>query len=89
MRRVKVIISGRVQGVYFRYFTVKKAQELGIVGSVRNLDDGRVEAIAQAEPKALERFLAWCHKGPITARVDKVEQSELTVDITLTDFVRN
>ena len=89
MRRVKVIISGRVQGVYFRYFTVRKAKELGVVGSVRNLDDGRVEAIAQADEAVLKKFIAWCHKGPATARVDKVELSELGVDVTLTDFVRN
>lgn len=88
MRRVKLIISGRVQGVYFRYFTVRKAKELGVVGSVRNLDDGRVEAIAQADDAVLKKFIAWCHQGPVTARVDKVEQSELGVDVTLTDFVR-
>jgi acylphosphatase len=89
MRRVKVLVSGRVQGVYFRYFTQRKAKELGVVGSVRNLDDGRVEIIAQAEATTLQAFLRWCDKGPKTARVDSLHITELDVDIALTDFVRN
>jgi len=89
MRRVKILVAGRVQGVYFRYFTERKAKELGVLGSVRNLDDGRVEIIAQAEAATLEAFLRWCDKGPKTARVDNVHISELGVDVALTDFVRN
>jgi acylphosphatase len=88
MRRVKIIVEGRVQGVYFRYFTENKAKESNVFGSVRNLDDGRVEIIAQAERATLEAFIRWCHKGPITARVDEVEISELDFDETLTAFTR-
>lgn len=88
MRRVKIIVSGRVQGVYFRYFTQNKAKELGVCGSVRNLDDGRVEIIAEAETVILEDFILWCHKGPITARVDKVEMTDLESRELLTGFVR-
>lgn len=88
MRRVKILVAGRVQGVYFRYFTQRKAKELGVLGNVRNLDDGRVEIIAQAESMVLQKFISWCHKGPKTARVDNVESSELSIDVTLTDFVR-
>lgn len=76
-RTVKIIVSGRVQGVYFRRFTKNKAQDLGIKGSVTNLDAGRVQIIAQAEADRLEPFIQWCHKGPITARVDSVELIEL------------
>jgi acylphosphatase len=72
-RTVKIQISGRVQGVYFRRFTKNKAHDLGVKGSVKNLEDGRVEIIAQAEANVLEPFIQWCHKGPITARVDSVE----------------
>lgn len=72
-RTVKIQISGRVQGVYFRRFTKNKAQDLGVKGTVRNRDDGRVEIIAQADADILEPFILWCHKGPITARVDQVE----------------
>lgn len=89
MRRVKIIVAGRVQGVYFRYFTQKEAEKLGMVGNVRNLDDGRVEIIAEADNDVLEKFIRWCHKGPITARVDEVEISELARDEPLTGFVRN
>lgn len=88
MRRVKIIVAGRVQGVYFRYFTENKAKELNVLGSVRNLDDGRVEIIAQADHITLEAFIRWCHKGPITARVDKVEISELEFEESFTAFIR-
>jgi acylphosphatase len=76
IRTVKLLISGRVQGVFFRKFTKQKANELDIFGTVRNLDDGSVEVIAQAEADKLEAFIQWCHKGPITARVDKVDMVE-------------
>lgn len=89
MRRVKILVSGRVQGVYFRYFTERKAEELRIMGSVRNLDDGRVEIIAEADDETLNAFIGWCHKGPITARVDSMDISELVGDKPLTAFVRN
>lgn len=88
MRRVKIIVSGRVQGVYFRYFTQNKAKELGVLGSVRNLEDGRVEIIAEAEQAVLNDFIHWCHKGPITARVDTVEITDLERNELLTGFVR-
>ncbi|MBM4206865.1 MAG: acylphosphatase [Gammaproteobacteria bacterium] len=77
MRTVRLIISGRVQGVYFRRFTKHKAHDLGINGTVCNRADGSVEIIAQAEAGKLEPFIKWCHKGPITARVDKVEIKDL------------
>lgn len=88
MRRVKIIVAGRVQGVYFRHFTQKEAEKLGVRGSVRNLDSGHVEIIAEADEAILEKFIRWCHKGPITARVDSVEISELPRDKPLTAFVR-
>lgn len=75
-RTVKIQITGRVQGVYFRRFTQKKAHGLGIKGTVRNMEDGRVEIIAHAEASILEPFIQWCYKGPITARVDHVELIE-------------
>jgi acylphosphatase len=77
IRTVNILISGRVQGVYFRRFTKNKADALGVKGTVRNREDGRVEIIAQAENDTLEAFVKWCHKGPITARVDHVELTEI------------
>jgi acylphosphatase len=89
MRRVKIIVAGRVQGVYFRYFTERKAEEMGVAGSVKNLDSGHVEIIAEADDETLNAFIRWCHKGPITARVDSVDISELASDTPLIGFVRN
>ena len=77
IRTVNILISGRVQGVYFRRFSKNKADALGVKGTVRNREDGRVEIIAQAENDTLEVFIKWCHKGPITARVDHVELIEV------------
>jgi acylphosphatase len=77
MRPVKLLISGRVQGVFFRKFTKQKADALNVFGTVRNLDDGRVEIIALSETSNLESFIQWCHRGPIIARVDQVTITEL------------
>ena len=76
-RSIRLLVSGRVQGVYFRVFTQKKAQQLDIKGCVRNMPDGRVEIMAQADNNTLEQLIKWCQKGPITARVDHVEMIEL------------
>ncbi|MEE7626638.1 acylphosphatase [Methylobacter sp. Wu8] len=86
MRKVKILVSGRVQGVYFRLFTQNKAKHFGIKGSAKNLADGRVEIIAEAGSLAIEKFIKWCHKGPITARVDHVEITELEPGELLTSF---
>ena len=79
-RTVKLIISGRVQGVFFRKSAKEKADELGVKSIVRNLDSGEVEVIAQANGYAMERFIEWCHQGPMLARVDKVETTEFVDD---------
>jgi acylphosphatase len=77
-RTVKLIVSGRVQGVFFRKSTKEKADQLGVKGTVRNLESCEVEVVAQADAAALERFIEWCRQGPLLARVDKVEITELT-----------
>ena len=86
MRRVKILVCGRVQGVYFRMFTQNKAKHLGIKGCARNLPDGRVEIIAEADTGSIEKLIKWCHKGPATARVDQVEITELEPDEVFTSF---
>jgi acylphosphatase len=86
MRKVKILVSGRVQGVYFRLFTQNKAKHFAVKGTVRNLPDGRVEIIAEAEPIIIDKFIQWCRKGPVTARVDHVEVTELEPDEALTSF---
>ena len=77
MRRVHVYISGLVQGVAFRWFVRRMARELGVKGWVRNLPDGRVEAVFEGDERAVERMVELCRVGPPAARVDKVRvQSE-------------
>lgn len=73
IHQLQVIIEGRVQGVGFRYATCARAEQLGLCGWVRNLPDGRVEALFEGDQGALETMLDWCHKGPALARVRKVE----------------
>ena len=71
--RAHVFISGLVQGVFFRSSTCGEAQKLGVKGFVRNLPDGRVEAVFEGEKEKVEKIVAWCRKGPPTAWVEKVE----------------
>ena len=71
--RVRLQISGRVQGVYFRASTVKQAQRLGITGWVRNCLDGSVEVVAEGEKAELEKLISWCRKGPSGALVKDVQ----------------
>ncbi len=73
-KRGHVIISGRVQGVYFRSHTRNKALELGLSGWVSNLDDGRVEAVFEGDKIAVKQMIEWCHVGEGYASVDEVEE---------------
>ena len=71
--RVHVFVSGKVQGVFFRSSTEDMAQKLSISGWVRNLADGRVEAVFEGETGAVEKMLEWCRKGPEYAKVADLE----------------
>ncbi|MDR2011844.1 MAG: acylphosphatase [Rhodanobacter sp.] len=77
MLTARFLVSGRVQGVYFRASTRSRARTLGLSGHARNLPDGRVEVVASGAPQALAELEAWLHQGPPAARVDKVEREEL------------
>jgi acylphosphatase len=70
--RAHVLVSGRVQGVYYRANTRDTAREHGVDGWVRNLDDGRVEAVFEGDRESVEALVAWCHEGSPRARVDDV-----------------
>lgn len=70
--RSHVLVSGRVQGVGFRATTRRHADEHGVDGWVRNLDDGRVEAVFEGSPDAVEAMVAFCGEGSRAARVDDV-----------------
>lgn len=69
-------ITGRVQGVGFRYYMQRKAQELGVTGWVRNRRDGGVEALIQGNPEAVETLIAWARRGPQSAVVSGVNIAE-------------
>jgi acylphosphatase len=71
--RAHVLISGRVQGVSFRAYARDRARTAGVEGWIRNLSDGRVEAIFEGTRPAVQRLLSWCYSGPTLASVEKVE----------------
>ncbi len=75
LKRAHVFISGRVQGVGFRYNTVYMAQRLDLTGWVRNLWDGRVEAVFEGPAEVVEQAVAWCRHGERPARVEQVNIS--------------
>ncbi len=72
MERVHILVSGKVQGVNFRAYTVEKGRELGVKGWVRNLDDGRVEILVEGEENKIENLIRFCHSGSPSARVKEV-----------------
>lgn len=73
MKSLRLLISGRVQGVCFRAAARRQAGLLGLAGYARNLADGRVEIAAEGEEEALKSFLRWAYRGPSGARVDDLE----------------
>jgi acylphosphatase len=74
--RRRVVVHGRVQGVFFRDSVRRLAQQHGVSGSVENRWDGSVEAVFEGEEDAVERLVAFCRKGPRGAEVESVEVSE-------------
>jgi acylphosphatase len=80
-------IHGRVQGVYYRGWTVETAQQLGLDGWVRNRSDGSVEALMVGPAKAVEALITACHQGPPAAQVDHVDVEEAQ-GIISTGFVQ-
>ena len=75
-RCVRVIVKGRVQGVFYRGSTQQEAQRLGLTGWVRNLQDGSVEFVAEGPSDAIDALLAWAHRGPDMAAVSSVEVTD-------------
>lgn len=72
MKAVQARVTGRVQGVSFRWYAQEQARRLGVVGWVRNEPDGSVLLHAEGEDEAVDALVAWCHEGPGTARVEHV-----------------
>ena len=82
-----VIISGRVQGVWFRASTRKKAQEIGLTGWVKNTEDGKVEAVFEGEEDKVEKMISWCHLGPPFAKVEEVVVKKQEKIVGFEDFL--
>ncbi|MEK6973532.1 MAG: acylphosphatase [archaeon] len=86
IKRVHIIVSGRVQGVFFRAFAKQAADSLGLKGFVRNLQNGSVEAIAQGAEEKLNEFLKQLKKGPQASMVDSVTFEFENADKEFKDF---
>jgi acylphosphatase len=84
--RRRIVISGLVQGVAFRYYTRAKARQAGATGWVRNLPDGQVEALIEGNPVVVEEVIGWCRKGPPASRVDRVKVFEEPATGEFSDF---
>lgn len=81
-----IFISGRVQGVGFRHFTRKNAEALGVKGWVKNLSDGRVEAIFQGSEEQIQKLIQRCKKGPVASYVQDIEMEKDSGDEDFEDF---
>ena len=77
MARKRALVSGTVQGVFFRDSCRREAQRLGVGGSARNLEDGRVEVVAEGDDDAVQALIDWCRKGSAQAKVESVEVEDL------------
>ena len=84
--RVHVFITGIVQGVFFRLQTANKADKIGIVGWIKNLQDGRVEAVFEGEKEAIEEIISFCKRGPPRALVKNIEVQRETYSGEYKDF---
>jgi len=72
-KKIHLLISGNVQGVFYRMNAKNKADELSLTGWVRNTSDGKVEVLAEGKERDLKEFIKWCYNGSEGAKVDKVE----------------
>jgi len=86
-KSIHVIISGRVQGVFFRMETLRTANRYGVCGWVRNLPDGRVEAVFEGMPENVNQVLVWCKTGPPMAAVADVTIEEMAGTAGLREFI--
>ena len=82
----RFIVRGRVQGVGFRYFAIRAADECGVVGTVRNMPDGSVEAVAEGSPKAITEFKQILEHGPTMGYVSSVDELRLEPTGRYKDF---
>jgi len=86
MQAWHIVVSGKVQGVYYRVSAAKKAEALGVKGWVRNLPNGDVEMLAQADESKLKALFDWCHEGPRLAKVATVHRLKVPLNSKLVAF---
>lgn len=86
MKKVRTIVAGRVQGVWYRARTRDKAVGLGVTGFVRNLPDGTVEIVAQGDDNQVDALMDWARQGPPMAEVSGLRISEVSEDEELATF---
>jgi acylphosphatase len=86
LARVHVIVSGRVQGVAFRWYAQREAEDRGLTGWVRNRRNGRVEVCVEGERSEVAEFAEWMRRGPMLARVDEVEETWAQASGEFADF---
>ena len=87
MKTIKIIVSGRVQGVSYRMYTRQKARQLGVKGYVRNLRNGDVEIVAAGEDEAIDKLIKWSKSGSPSAVVSNVKVETITDKVEeFTDF---
>ena len=86
-RQVYIVITGKVQGVGFRYFVLHKAEELKITGWVKNTFDGKIEIEALGESKDINTFIDWMKIGPARAIIRTFSVSDITPERTFTHFI--
>ena len=77
MKRVKIIISGNVHGIFFRAFIKDRANELGLTGYVRNTEDKKIEAIVEGHELKINKLIEHCKEGPIGSKIEKVTTTTL------------
>jgi acylphosphatase len=84
--RMHVFVSGTVQGVFFRQNTKRQAEGFGVKGWVRNLPDGRVEAVLEGEESAVKKLVEYCRHGPSSAKVENIEVTYEHYKAEFSDF---
>lgn len=87
MRRIRIVVRGKVHGVGFRYYTDEQAQRLSLTGFVCNQSDGSVLIEAQGTEEALQRLIEWTKRGPASARVDSVDTSDVKIIVGESTFI--
>jgi len=84
--RAHILVSGRVQGVFFRENTQRKAKKLGVNGWIKNLSDGKVEVVFEGDKKSIGKIVGWVKNGPILAKVESIDIERQEYLGEFTDF---